>query len=99
MVKHLIIWNLKDEFAEDEKAAVKEKIKSGLESLNGKIPGMKELTVRIDFLAGSNGDILLDGLFEDENALAEYQKNPLHLKEAEFVRKSVKSRYCVDYEI
>ena len=99
MVKHIIIWNLKDEFSKEEKENLKAKIKTGLESLNGKIPGMKELTVRTDFLAGSNGDILLDALFEDSNALAGYQKNPLHLKEAEYVRNSVASRKCVDFEI
>lgn len=99
MVKHLIIWNLKDELSDEEKKSVKEKIKSGLESLNGKIPGMKELTIRTDFLEGSNGDILLDGTFEDEKALEGYQKNPLHLKEAAVVKQNVKSRKCVDFEI
>ena len=39
MVKHVILWQLKDELSAEEKAAVKAGIK-GLESLSGKIPGL-----------------------------------------------------------
>ena len=39
MVKHVILWQLKDELSAEEKAAVKAGIKEGLESLSGKIPG------------------------------------------------------------
>ena len=35
MVKHVILWQLKDELSAEEKAAVKAGIKEGLESLIG----------------------------------------------------------------
>ena len=41
MVKHVILWTLKDEFSEDEKANVKAGIKEGLESRKGKIPAFE----------------------------------------------------------
>ena len=40
MVKHVIIWTLKTEYSDSEKRAAAEKIKSGLEGLAGRIPGM-----------------------------------------------------------
>ena len=39
MVKHVILWQLKDELSAEEKSAVKAGIKEGLENLSGKIPG------------------------------------------------------------
>ena len=38
MVKHVIIWTLKEEFTEIQANEIKAGIKEGLESLAGKIP-------------------------------------------------------------
>ncbi|MBQ3905641.1 MAG: Dabb family protein, partial [Lachnospiraceae bacterium] len=40
MVKHVILWVLKDEFDAAKKAEIKQGIKEGLEGLKGKIPGL-----------------------------------------------------------
>ena len=40
MVKHIILWQLKDELSEDEKEKVRGQIKEGLEGLKGKVPGL-----------------------------------------------------------
>ena len=44
MVRHVILWKLK-EMPEAEKAAVKAGIKTGLEGLAGQIPGLLEVHV------------------------------------------------------
>ena len=44
MVKHVILWQLKDELSDAEKAAVKAGIKEGLEGLAGKVPGLVEVS-------------------------------------------------------
>ena len=36
MVKHVIVWTLKDEYSAEEKADIKKGIKEGLEGLKGK---------------------------------------------------------------
>ena len=56
MVKHVILWQLKDELSAEEKSAVKAGIKEGLESLSGKIPGLVDIHVNIDALPSSNAD-------------------------------------------
>ena len=45
MVKHVILWQLKDEFDADKKAEIKAGIKEGLEGLQGKIEGLVEIKV------------------------------------------------------
>ena len=50
MVKHIILWQLKSELSDEEKAAVKAGIKTGLESLLGVIPGL----TAIDFTDCTN---------------------------------------------
>ena len=45
MVKHIILWTLK-EMSDSEKESVKAGIKEGLESLKGKIPGLVDIKVR-----------------------------------------------------
>ncbi|MGN0601596.1 MAG: Dabb family protein [Oscillospiraceae bacterium] len=99
MVKHVIIWDFKAEFSKEEKKELSLKIKNGLEGLKNKIDGIVDIKVYIDLLDSSNGDLMLDSAFVDENALKAYQINPEHLKVAEIVRVSVCSRKCVDFEV
>ena len=98
MVKHIILWKLKDEIA--DKAAVRRGIKEGLEGLKGKIPGLVDITVRIEGLASSNADAMLDTTFEDEAALRGYAVHPAHVAVANVkVRPFTQTRLCLDYEV
>ena len=45
MVKHVILWQLKDELTGEEKVKVKADIKAGLEGLAGQIPGLIDIRV------------------------------------------------------
>lgn len=38
MVKHIILWTLKDEYTEAQKKEIRAGIKEGLEGLKGQIP-------------------------------------------------------------
>ena len=69
MVKHIILWQLKDELSDAEKAAVKAGIKEGLEGLVGKVPGLLEVHVNINGLPTSNADVMLDTTLESFEAL------------------------------
>lgn len=99
MVKHIIIWKLKDEYSDSQKNEYMEKIKKDLEALSGKIPGLVEIKVQTTSLPSSSGDLMLDTTFLSEEALKDYQKNPDHLSVATFVRSVVGSRLSLDYEI
>ena len=100
MVKHIIVWNLKDEFSEADKEDIKKGIKEGLEGLKGKIPGLLDITVQINGLDSSTGDLLLDSSFESVEALKNYAVHPDHLEIANNkVRPYTKTRSAFDYLI
>lgn len=99
MVKHIILWKLKESLSPDEKISVKRGIKENLESLAGKVPGLVEIAVRTDPLASSNADVMLDCTLENEAALTGYQTHPEHIQVADtFVRPYTEVRMCMDYE-
>lgn len=100
MVKHVILWTLKDDLSAEEKEQVKLGIKEGLEGLKGKVPGIVDIQVNIHGLASSNADLMLDSTFTDEEALKSYAVHPEHVAVADTkVRPYTKLRSCLDYEI
>lgn len=99
MVKHIIIWTLKEMDAE-EKAKVKKGIKEGLEGLLGVVPQIKDIKVVTDNLPTSTGDLMLDSTFESAEDLAGYSKHPAHVAVAdEKVRPYTANRACLDFEV
>ena len=100
MVKHIILWQLKDEFSQEEKINIKKGIKENLESLKGKIEGLIDIKVYTEGLPSSNADLMLDSSFESEDALKAYAIHPEHVFVADtFVRPYTKTRSCIDFEI
>ena len=99
MVKHIILWQLKDELSEEEKKQVKADIKAGLEGLAGQIPGLLDIKVQIEGLASSNADLMLYSSFDSEESLKGYAVHPAHVAVADgVVRPNTKLRVCLDYE-
>ena len=100
MVKHVILWKLKEELTDTEKEEVKKGIKEGPEGLAGKIPGLVEAKVNINGLPTSTVDVMLDTTFTDADALKAYSTNPLHVAVADGkVRPYTAVRSCLDYEV
>ena len=100
MVKHIIIWTLKDEYSNEEKAEIKAEIKAGLEGLKGKIDGLTDIKVYTEGLESSNGDLMLDSTFVSEAALKGYAVHPDHVAVASGkVRPHAKIRSCFDFEV
>ena len=100
MVKHIILWQLKDEFTYDEKVNIKKGIKEGLEGLLDKIEGLIEIKVETEGLPTSNADVMLYSVFESEDALKGYAVHPAHVEVADSkIRPFTKTRLCLDFEI
>ena len=100
MVKHIILWKLRDDLSNEEKQRVKKDIKAGLEGLAGRIPGQLSIVVNVDGrLESSNADVMLDSTFTDEAALKAYAVHPEHVAVADGkVRPYTCLRTCLDYE-
>ena len=97
MVKHIILWTLKEEYNTDE---VKSGIKKNLESLLGIVPGLLEIEVQTEKLPSSNVDVMLYSVLESAEALKGYAVHPEHVRVADtFVRPYTKTRSCIDFEV
>lgn len=100
MVKHIILWQLKEELQGEEKEQVKNNMKAHLEALAGKVPGLISMQIVIDGLESSNADVMLDSTLEDEAALKGYAVHPEHVAAADtYVRPFTAVRTCMDYEV
>ena len=100
MVKHIILWQLKEELKGDEKEQIKNNMKAHLEALVGKVPGLISMQIVIDGLESSNADVMLDSTLEDEAALKGYAVHPDHVAVADtYVRPFTAVRTCMDYEV
>ncbi len=97
MVKHIILWKIKDGV---DKAAVAQGVKDGLEGLVGTVPGLTKATVIIKGLDSSTADVMLDSAFESVEALNAYKTHPAHVAVADGrVRPYMEVRLCMDYEV
>lgn len=97
MIRHIVFWNLKEE----NKSETALKIKTDLEALKGKIPGLLHIEVGINIPEApqDNWDVVLNSDFENIEALNAYQVHPLHKEVAGFIGNVRTNRSCVDYEI
>ena len=98
MVRHVILWKLKEELSAKQVTEVKAGIKEGLEGLKNQIPGLVDIKVYTEGLPSSNVDVMLDSTFEDEASLKGYAVHPKHVAVADGkVRPYTASRNCLDF--
>lgn len=98
MVKHIVLWRLKDFANGRSKAENAAEIKQSLESLNGKIPGLLKIEVGYDFSRSTDSsDIALYSEFENRAALEVYQNHPLHEAVKPLVMAARSERRVVDF--
>jgi hypothetical protein len=93
------MWNYADGFSPEENLQNAAKMKTMLEELTELIPGIVELSVKIEPMTSSNREIMLDSTFTSAESLSEYIIHPEHKRVGEFVRAVTKDRACVDYVI
>lgn len=93
MVKHIVLYTLKDGVDKDETVKM---IASVLEPLVWKIPGLLHLEIRRAY----NGmDYALYSEFESREALTVYASHPLHQEAKTHFFHLLDSRVAADYEL
>ena len=93
MVKHIVLYTLKDGVDKDEAVKL---IASVLEPLVGKIPGLMHMEIRRAY----NGmDYALYSEFESRKALAAYAVHPLHQEAKTHFFHLLGSRVAADYDL
>lgn len=100
MVKHIVMWRLKDSAHGNDKLTNARLIKQKLEALRGQIPGLLRIEVGTDWSAtDQSSDLVLYSEFESRQALADYQAHPAHQAVMPFILEARSERRLVDYDI
>lgn len=100
MVRHLVAWNYADGFTEDENRRNAETMKRELENLKNLISEIVSIQVFINPLNSSDSDLLLDSVFESEEALKAYVVHPEHVRVGTtFVKPVTSNRKCIDFSM
>ena len=99
MVKHIVMWNFKEEVAQEDKALLKERMAEHLVSLVGKVPGLIDAAFVKDPVSSSTHEMALVTTFDSVESLKGYKNHPEHVKVADtYVRPYTAHRACLDYD-
>ncbi|MCX7615729.1 MAG: Dabb family protein [Clostridiales bacterium] len=99
MVKHVVMWQLKESAHGNTKQKNAILIKEKLEALRGKIPGMLKIEVGTDFSqTETSADVILYSEFASKKDLDNYQQHPEHKAVMPFILEARLERKMVDYE-
>ena len=93
MVKHIVVYTLKEGVNKPEAIEI---IRSVLEPLVGKIPGLTKIEIRQCF---QGMDYALYSEFESREALANYAVHPLHIEAKSHFHHFIETRVAADYEL
>ncbi|MDR2388812.1 MAG: Dabb family protein [Tannerellaceae bacterium] len=100
MVRHIVLFKLKEFASAEEKQAKMSEIKHALESLENKIPPLRSLRVDFNINPSETWDLILTADLDSLNDVQAYALHPAHVAVSRDLIAPVKAeRACVDYEV
>lgn len=99
MIKHIVMWQLKDVAEGADKAANALKMKQLLDECAGIVPGILKFETALATPGlEATYDVVLYSEFESKAALDAYQEHPKHVALKPFIGAVRQARQCMDYE-
>jgi quinol monooxygenase YgiN len=100
MIKHIVMWKLKDHAEGADRAANAVEMKRRLDACANVVPGilMFEVMLAQPGLEATY-DVVLYSEFADKAALEAYASHPTHKALVPFIGAVREARQCMDYEI
>lgn len=99
MIKHIVLFKLKDEVPETDKLVVMNKFKEAIEALPAKISVIRKIEVGLNMNPGESWHIALYSEFDNLDDVKFYATHPDHVAAGKIIAEAKESRSCVDYEI
>lgn len=100
MLKHIVMWKLKEHAEGADKATNLRKMKGMLEACANLVPGIVKFEVALAQPGlEATYDIVLYSEFESKAALDAYQDHPDHVALKPFIGAIREARQCMDYDI
>jgi hypothetical protein len=99
MIRHVVMWRLRDEAKRTAWGTIVERLQCQVESMRAIVPGLLRLEVGTNHKTVSDSaDLLLYSEFESWDALQGYESHPLHDELRELIGPVRIERRVVDYE-
>ncbi|NPA36991.1 MAG: Dabb family protein [Chlorobi bacterium] len=99
MIKHIVLFKLKNFATNEEKQVKEQEIKDALLALKDKIEVLKSIEVGINANPNEDYNIALTTSFESFDDLKTYAEHPDHQAVIPLIRAVLESRACSDYEV
>lgn len=98
MIKHVVLFQLKEFSSNSEKVEKLNEIKLALEALPQKVNVINSLQVGVNINQSEEYDIVLSTTFNSLEDLGIYAKHPDHVAVSAIIRAVLEKRACVDFE-
>lgn len=99
MVKHIVLFKLKDEVPPEEKLVVMTEFKAAIEALPAKISVIRKIEVGLNMNPGETWNIALYSEFDTLEDVKYYATHPDHVAAGKILAEAKENRACVDYEL
>ena len=98
MVKHIVMFKLKETLSAEEKLVVMNDFKAAIEALPAKIDVIRKVFVGLNINEAEQWDICLESEFDSLEDVKLYAAHPNHVAAAGILKDAKQDRACVDYE-
>ena len=93
MVKHVVMWNLKEQSRAEE-------LKTAILNMKGKVPTMLDVECGVNFNKDAAAcDLVLVSTHNSREDLDAYQNDPVHVEVKKLVGPAVTSRHVADFDM
>ena len=100
MIKHIVMWKLKDHAEGADRLANAREMKRRLDACAALVPGIHAFEVSLAQPGlEATYDVVLYSEFADRGALAAYAAHPTHQALMPFFKAVRDERQCMDYEV
>ncbi len=99
MVKHIVLFKLKDEAPAEARLAAMNTFKAAIEALPAKIPFIRSIEVGLNINPAETWSIALYSEFDSLDDVRRYAVHPDHVAAGKLLAEVRESRACVDYEL
>ena len=97
MVKHIVMFKLKETLSTEEKQEVGNKFKAAIEALPAQIDVIRHVFVGLNINEAEAWDICLESEFDTLEDVKFYSAHPAHVAAAGLLKDVKAGRACVDY--
>lgn len=98
MVKHIVLFKLKETLSTEEKFDVMNRFKAAIEALPAEIDVIRKVFVGLNINEAETWDICLESEFDTLDDVKLYAAHPSHVAAASILKDAKQDRACVDYE-